>query len=89
VFIADVFFELCAALVCFYVDPAGRTPALDSLLCLVGLEAVDDVSQAKHSSRPHEAAEPDQRLCLPEVRKVMEGVAGIREIDGFAWLSHV
>src|SRR5262252_7861454 len=63
----------------------GRTiePAVDNGLGLCRLEVEDQVMQAKDATGSEKPRGPYQRDCLPEVRQVMQGIAGEDSVRGW------
>ena len=59
-------------------------PLLDPVLGLVGGEVVHDVPQAKDPAGPEHPPDPAEGDGLPEVRKVVQGVARVHEVRRLA-----
>lgn len=73
--VTDVFFELGPAPAIFDVTTARRTPPFETILCFYRVEVVDDIPQPEHTTRSNNAPDSFEGHTLPEVRRVMEGVA--------------
>jgi len=76
VFVTDVFLEFGTAPSAGVGRVASGTPGLDPILRVGRVEVIDDIPKPEQASRSENASDWCERDTLPEIREMVEGIAG-------------